>query len=216
MPSAATASARRSIPTTPSASGATADGDELVPVGKAYFGFTDEELLRSTASCATTPSDASARCARWCTSRLVLEVAFEGLQPLDPPQVRRRHALPAHRPPRWDKPPARPTGWRRWDVAALEDLLNAHVAADAPVTQEWISEAELAARPEMVKTMKVKPPVGQGSVRLVRIGEGAATVDLQPCGGTHVRRTGEIGPLRIGKIEKKGRENRRVHLHLAE
>jgi misacylated tRNA(Ala) deacylase len=102
------------------------------------------------------------------------------------------------------------------DVAALEDLLNGHVAADVPVTQEWISEAELAARPEMVKTMKVKPPVGQGSVRLVRIGEGAATVDLQPCGGTHVRRTGEIGPLRIGKIEKKGRENRRVHLHLSE
>jgi misacylated tRNA(Ala) deacylase len=100
------------------------------------------------------------------------------------------------------------------DVAELEALLNGHVAADLPVTVEWIDEAALAARPEMVKTMKVKPPVGQGRVRLVRIGEGAATIDLQPCGGTHVGRTGEIGRLRIGKIEKKGRENRRVALHL--
>ena len=58
--------------------------------------------------------------------------------------------------------------------------------------------------------MKVKPPVGQGRVRLVRIGAGDDTIDLQPCGGTHVRSTGEIGRLRIGKIEKKGRENRRV------
>ena len=102
------------------------------------------------------------------------------------------------------------------DVAALEERLNAYVAADLPVSAEWISEEELAARPEMVKTMKVKPPVGQGRVRLVRIGEGADTLDLQPCGGTHVRSTGEIGRLRIGKIEKKGRENRRVNLHFAD
>ena len=102
------------------------------------------------------------------------------------------------------------------DVAALEARLNAYVAADLPVTAEWITEAELAAQPEMVKTMKVKPPVGQGRVRLIRIGHGADTLDLQPCGGTHVRATGEIGPLRIGKIEKKGRENRRVNLHFAE
>ena len=102
------------------------------------------------------------------------------------------------------------------DVAALEARLNAYVVADLPVTAEWITEAELAAQPEMVKTMKVKPPVGQGRVRLVRIGSGADTLDLQPCGGTHVRATGEIGPLRIGKIEKKGRENRRVNLHFAD
>jgi len=100
------------------------------------------------------------------------------------------------------------------DVAAIEAALNAHVAADLPVSAEWISDDELAARPEMVKTMKVKPPVGQGRVRLVRIG-GDAPLDLQPCGGTHVRATGEIGPLRLGKIEKKGRENRRVTLHFA-
>ena len=102
------------------------------------------------------------------------------------------------------------------DVAALEARLNAYVAADLPVAAEWITEAELAAQPEMVKTMKVTPPVGQGRVRLIRIGHGADTLDLQPCGGTHVRATGEIGPLRIGKIEKKGRENRRVNLHFAE
>ena len=102
------------------------------------------------------------------------------------------------------------------DVAALEARLNEYVAAGLPVGAEWIAEEELAARPEMVKTMKVKPPVGQGRVRLVRIGAGDATIDLQPCGGTHVRSTAEIGPLRIGKIEKKGRENRRVNLHFAD
>jgi misacylated tRNA(Ala) deacylase len=102
------------------------------------------------------------------------------------------------------------------DVAALEARLNAYVAADLPLAAEWISEEELAAQPEMVKTMKVKPPVGQGRVRLIRIGTGAETVDLQPCGGTHVRSTAEIGRLRIGKIEKKGRENRRVNLHFAD
>jgi misacylated tRNA(Ala) deacylase len=102
------------------------------------------------------------------------------------------------------------------DLAAVEAQLNAHVAADLPVTAEWISDEELAARPEMVKTMKVKPPVGQGRVRLIRIGSEADTLDLQPCGGTHVASTGEIGRLAIGRIEKKGRQNRRVHLHLAE
>jgi misacylated tRNA(Ala) deacylase len=102
------------------------------------------------------------------------------------------------------------------DVAGLEARLNDLVEADLPVTAEWISDEALAARPEMVKTMKVKPPVGQGRVRLIRIGAGSDLVDLQPCGGTHVRSTGEIGRLRIGKIEKKGRENRRVALHFAD
>jgi misacylated tRNA(Ala) deacylase len=92
---------------------------------------------------------------------------------------------------------------------------TAHVAADHPVTDEWIADEELEARPEMVKTMKVKPPAGQGRVRLVRIGVGPEPLDLQPCGGTHVRSTGEIGPAPHRQVEKKGRENRRVHLHLA-
>ena len=102
------------------------------------------------------------------------------------------------------------------DKAALEATLNALVARDLAVTEDWITDAELAANPGLVKTMSVKPPAGQGHVRLIRIGEGAAQVDLQPCGGTHVARTGEIGRLTIGKIEKKGQANRRVTIHLAE
>ena len=101
------------------------------------------------------------------------------------------------------------------DKEALEARLNALVEADHPVSAEWITDAELEARPEMVKTMAVKPPMGQGHVRLVRIGAGEDTVDLQPCGGTHVASTSEIGRLRLGKIEKKGKQNRRVSVHLA-
>ena len=100
------------------------------------------------------------------------------------------------------------------DKAALEAELAALVARDLAVSEDWITDADLAARPEMVKTMSVAPPSGQGQVRLIRIGAGADQVDLQPCGGTHVARTGEIGALRLGKIEKKGRQNRRVTLHL--
>ncbi|GGX45595.1 Ala-tRNA(Pro) hydrolase [Tateyamaria omphalii] len=100
------------------------------------------------------------------------------------------------------------------DRDELEAMLNAHVASDMRVSAEWITEAELDANPSMVKTLSVQPPRGAGEIRLVRIGEGDATIDLQPCGGTHVARTGEIGALRIGKIEKKGRMNRRVYLHL--
>jgi misacylated tRNA(Ala) deacylase len=94
----------------------------------------------------------------------------------------------------------------------IEEKLNALVAAGYPVTDEWISDEELLANPGMVKTMKVKPPMGTGRVRLVRIGE----IDLQPCGGTHVRSTSEIGRLIIGKIESKGRQNRRVRIRFAE
>jgi len=97
------------------------------------------------------------------------------------------------------------------DKAEIEERLNALVAADHPVTDEWISDDELLARPDLVKTMKVKPPMGTGRVRLVRIGD----VDLQPCGGTHVRATGEIGRLALGKIESKGRQNRRVRIGFA-
>ncbi len=96
------------------------------------------------------------------------------------------------------------------DKEALERALNELIAADHPVATEWITDAELAANPDLVKTMAVKPPMGQGRVRLLRIGTGDATIDLQPCGGTHVRSTAEIGRVRFGKIEKKGRQNRRV------
>ncbi|MBA3910635.1 MAG: Ala-tRNA(Pro) hydrolase [Rhodobacter sp.] len=100
------------------------------------------------------------------------------------------------------------------DVAALEGVLNSLIARDLPVTDEWITDEELLANPGLVKTMSVHPPIGQGRVRLIRIGEGASQVDLQPCGGTHVAHTGEIGRVTIGKIEKKGRQNRRVQLVL--
>lgn len=97
------------------------------------------------------------------------------------------------------------------DLAALEAQLNQWVDAALPVTTEWITDEEMAANANLIKTMKVKPPMGQGRVRLVRIGD----IDLQPCGGTHVRNTGEIGHLKLGKIEKKGAQNRRVSLLFA-
>ena len=101
------------------------------------------------------------------------------------------------------------------DKAVLEETLDALIARDLPVTEDWITDAELAANPGLVKTMSVKPPAGQGRVRLIRIGQGPDQIDLQPCGGTHVARTAEIGRVSIGKIENKGRQNRRVNLHLA-
>lgn len=100
------------------------------------------------------------------------------------------------------------------DKDGLEAELNALIARDLPVTAEWITQSVLDAQPQLIKTMSVKPPRGQGHIRLVRIGEGDGSVDLQPCGGTHVGWTSEIGRVRIGKIEKKGRQNRRVYLHL--
>ena len=100
----------------------------------------------------------------------------------------------------------------RLDKEALTAALNRIVAEDRPVRPRWITDEELAASPQLVRTMSVKPPSGQGKVRLLEI-EG---VDLQPCGGTHVRSTGEIGPVAIGKIENKGRQNRRVNILFAE
>jgi misacylated tRNA(Ala) deacylase len=84
------------------------------------------------------------------------------------------------------------------------------IASNAPVNSRWITDAELDANPGLVKTMSVKPPMGTGRVRLIEI----AGLDLQPCGGTHVRTTGEIGAVRVTQIEKKGKQNRRVRLAL--
>lgn len=98
------------------------------------------------------------------------------------------------------------------DKADLEAALNRLIEEAHPVSLHWIDEAELDAKPEMVRTMSVKPPRGGGQMRLVEI----AGVDLQPCGGTHVANTRDIGPLRVGKMESKGRQNRRINVHLAE
>lgn len=92
------------------------------------------------------------------------------------------------------------------DKDEIAAKLNTLIAEDLAVATEWIGDDELAARPDLVKTMSVKPPSGAGRVRLVRV-EGR---DLQPCGGTHIRRTGEIGPVVVRKIESKGKQNRRV------
>ena len=100
------------------------------------------------------------------------------------------------------------------DKDALEAALNALIERDLAVTTDWITDDELAANPGLVKTMSVKPPMGAGRVRLVRIGTEDEQIDLQPCGGTHVARTGEIGPVRLGKVENKGKQNRRVNLLL--
>jgi misacylated tRNA(Ala) deacylase len=93
---------------------------------------------------------------------------------------------------------------------AITARLAEMVAKDAAVRERWITDEELDANPGLVKTMAVKPPRGSGRVRLVEI-EG---LDLQPCGGTHVRRTGEIGPVSVTQIEKKGKQNRRVRIAL--
>jgi misacylated tRNA(Ala) deacylase len=93
---------------------------------------------------------------------------------------------------------------------AIEAGLNALIEADHPVRIEWVDEAVLDADPGLVRTMSVAPPRGTGRLRLMRIGEGDTQVDLQPCGGTHVSRTGEIGRVAVVKIENKGRQNRRI------
>lgn len=97
------------------------------------------------------------------------------------------------------------------DKDTITEELNALIARDAAVTDRLITEAELDANPGLVKTMSVQPPRGAGTIRLVEI----AGLDLQPCGGTHVRRTGEIGRILVTQIEKKGKQNRRVRIAFA-
>ena len=97
------------------------------------------------------------------------------------------------------------------DKDAITAKVTEMIASNAPVSSRWITDAELDANPGLVKTMSVKPPMGTGRVRLIEI----SGLDLQPCGGTHVRATGEIGAVRVTQIEKKGKQNRRVRLALA-
>jgi misacylated tRNA(Ala) deacylase len=97
------------------------------------------------------------------------------------------------------------------DKDEITARLATMIATDAAVSSRWISDEELDANPGLVKTMSVKPPMGTGRVRLIEI----AGLDLQPCGGTHVRGTREIGAVRVTQIEKKGKQNRRVRLAFA-
>lgn len=98
------------------------------------------------------------------------------------------------------------------DRESVEQQLNALIARDAAVQLRWITDAELDAHPELVKTMSVQPPRGAGRVRLIDV----ENTDLQPCGGTHVARTSEIGAVRVAKIDKKGKQNRRVRVELVQ
>ena len=98
------------------------------------------------------------------------------------------------------------------DAEEVEKRLNDLIKEDHAVGFDWITDEELDVRPELIKTMSVKPPRGVGRVRLVKV----PGIDLQPCGGTHVARTGEIGAVRVAKIDKKGKANRRVRLELLE
>jgi misacylated tRNA(Ala) deacylase len=101
------------------------------------------------------------------------------------------------------------------DREAIEAQLNQLIERALPTGTVWITDEEMLDRPELVRTMSVKPPMGAGRVRLLRIGPEDAPVDLQPCGGTHVRNTAEIGRVTVAKIENKGRQNRRVVLAFA-
>lgn len=98
-----------------------------------------------------------------------------------------------------------------FDKQDVTERLMELVKADHPVFTRWISDADLAANPGLVKSKNVRPPTGAGRIRLVGIGADGS-VDTQPCGGTHVRSTAEVGAIHIGKIEKKGRENRRFRI----
>lgn len=101
------------------------------------------------------------------------------------------------------------------DKNAISEQLMALVSANHPIFTRWIDEAELEANPGLVKSKNVRPPRGTGRIRLVCIGDNAA-IDSQPCGGTHVSETKEVGAIHIGKIEKKGRENRRFRIRFGD
>ena len=97
----------------------------------------------------------------------------------------------------------------RPDKESLTKELMEIVDRNYPVTSSWISDQELQQNPNLIRTMSVKPPTGTGQVRMIRIGD---NIDFQPCGGTHVKSTGEVGKIKISKIENKGKQNRRINL----
>lgn len=100
------------------------------------------------------------------------------------------------------------------DAQWLTEKLNLLIDSDLKVTTDWITEEELEARPDLIRTVAVRPPKGQGRLRLVGIGEGAAQIDLQPCSGTHVARIGEVGRLQVAEVVNKGRNAWRITIRL--
>lgn len=101
------------------------------------------------------------------------------------------------------------------DKDTLTAKLNELITGDHAITARWITDEELLNSPDLVKTMAVKPPMGLGKVRLIEVAGLDKPLDLQACGGTHVGRTGEIGPVAVVKIENKGKQNRRVNIAFA-
>ncbi|MDG1995456.1 MAG: alanyl-tRNA editing protein [Emcibacteraceae bacterium] len=95
------------------------------------------------------------------------------------------------------------------DKQEISEKLNSYMEGNHELTSSWITDAEMDANPDLIRTMSVKPPRKGGRVRLMKVGD---AVDLQPCGGTHVKNTSEIGRLRVSKIENKGKRNRRVNI----
>ena len=110
--------------------------------------------------------------------------------------------------------------YARLDFAMTDPLDKSEVQAGLdrlieeahPVSCRWITDDEMRANPQLVKSMSVSPPIGFGRVRLLHVED----IDLQPCGGTHVRNTAEIGRVRVAKIEKKSARTRRVVLEFAD
>jgi misacylated tRNA(Ala) deacylase len=98
------------------------------------------------------------------------------------------------------------------NAAHIEQQTNALITTGTATETLWITDAELAAQPELVKTMSVQPPQGAGRVRLLKI----PGIDLQPCGGTHVANLGEIGPIRVLRIRSEGKRNKRVEIALSD
>lgn len=102
-------------------------------------------------------------------------------------------------------------GEEKPDKLLIQRELNDLVKLDYPVSASWVTDSELGSNPELIRNLSVKPPLGNGQVRLIEIKH----LDRQPCGGTHVLRIGEIGMVEIGKIENKGKRNRRINLHFS-
>lgn len=102
------------------------------------------------------------------------------------------------------------------DKHLLEQQLNDLIAHGAEVSTEWLPESVLDEQPDLVRTMSVKPPRGQGSIRMVRIARNDYLLDYQPCGGTHLRNIAEVGQVRVPSIKSKGKQNKRINIELVD